>query len=72
MSPRPLSRALVRFGDISLFVDLCTYKRNVTVVTLGLLVYKREYAPCSRHRHNDRVDLLGELIDVSRKLLCHI
>ena len=71
MLPRPESRALFALTEHAVFF-LCVDKRDVTLVRLGLLIEKIEDALCSRKSHDNGVDLMRNLIDVARELLCHV
>ena len=71
MAPSPHVCAVVTFYyfAVNLF---CVNKRNVTVVNLGFFVHYGEHSFRSRHTHDDCVNLVGNLVNVSRELLCHV
>ena len=70
--PRPMTSAAVGFGHGAVGRDLGVHKRHIAVVRLGLFVDEGEHALRARARHDDRVDLLGELVDVAGELARHV
>ena len=70
--PRPMTGAAVGFGHGAVGRDRGVHKRHIAVVCLGLFVDEGEHALCARARHDDRVDLLGELVDVAGELARHV
>ena len=70
--PRPSVGALVCLGYASVRRYLRVDEGDVTVVRLRLFVHESEDSLCARHTHDYSVYLLGELVDVSGELLCHI
>ena len=71
VAPCPLAGVLLGGGYGAVLVDFGIDERNVAVVNLGLFVHQRKNASGARHCHDDGVDLLGDLVDVPRKLLGH-
>ena len=71
MLPCPNSRLFVAFGEDA--VDfLCIYECNIALVLLGFLVHNVKDSLGSRDTHYNRVHLMRNLIDISRKLLGHV
>ena len=71
MLPCPFTRVSIGLGHGSVRRDLGIDKGHIAVVRFGLLIHERENAVGSRHCHHDRVDLLGDLVDVPRELPRH-
>ena len=63
---------MVAFSDGAVGGDVRVDERDEALVGLGLFVDEGEDALRARARHDDRVDLLGELVDVARELLGHV
>ena len=72
MAPCPDPRALGALGYRSVIKELGIDKRNIALIGLGRLILQGKHARCTRKAHHDRADLLGEHIDVTRKLLGHV
>ena len=61
--PCPVAGMLRGLGDAAVFVDLRVDQPDVAVVRLRLLVHQLEDALRARQRHDDGVDLVGDLAD---------
>ena len=72
MLPSPHAGAFGGFPDIAVFIISGIDERDVTLVRLRYLVHQREDSRCARHRHRNRIDMLGGLVDVHGELACHI
>ena len=70
--PRPVAGVMVALGDRAVGGDVRVDERDEAIVCLGFFVDEGEDALRARARHDDGVDLLGELVDVARELLGHV
>ena len=60
--PCPLSGAGSTFGELSVFF-LCINEQYIAVVLLDRFIHQPEDTVRSGHRHDDRIELLADLID---------
>ena len=72
MFPRPESGPFFALCQSTVFLFLRVYQCHIAVIRFRLLIQKVKDTGRSRKTHNNRVDLLGYLVDVARKLFRHI
>ena len=63
MLPCPLICPPAALRDRSVFPDLCIDQRHISFIRLRLLIEKRKDAPRPGQRHDDRIELLADLVD---------
>ena len=70
--PRPVAGVMVALGDRAVGGDVRVDERDEAVVCLSLFIDEGEDALRACARHDDGIDLLGELVDIARELLGHV
>lgn len=71
MFPRPHAGTFFALDDFTIHFSRI-YQCNISIIHLRLLIQKSKDPFRSCDSHNDRVDLMRNLIHITRKLLCHI
>ena len=69
MLPRPSSRMLLRLGDVSVLIDDRVHQHDIALIILRLLIEKSEDTIRAGKCHDDRVQLLRNLVDRHGKAL---
>ena len=72
MFPRPFPGRFFRFGERAVFRFVHVDQRHVSFVCFRLLIHQLEDAARSGKPHDDGIDLVGDLSDVSAELLGHV
>ena len=71
MLPRPDARALLTFHERSIdFPDI--HQCDIPLVDFRRFVQQRKDTVRAGKAHDDGIDLIGDLVDVSSELFCHI
>ena len=72
MAPRPFARTLLALGYVAVLVDDGVDEGDITFVGLGLHFQELEDPRRARARHDDGVDLHGDLREVEGELPAHV
>ena len=72
MLPCPMPCMLRALGHRAVGRDLCVDQGYIAVVRFRLFIHQGKNAGSTGACHNNGVDLLGKLVDITRELLCHI
>ena len=72
MLPSPEARVLAALGQLPVFISLCIDQRNIAVIFFRLFIHKLKYSAGACKSHHNRRKLLGDVVDVARKLFADI
>ena len=72
MFPRPEAGPLSALCQSAVLLFFRVYQSHIAVIRFRLLIQKVKDTGSSRKTHNDRVDLLRYLVDITGKLFRHI